>query len=218
MDEKEIPTGPPFTIERYGSFGACIHAERDWLLAQNNGLRNKLRTVAALFDREYARQLLGDDVIASGTHDVSKLQTDLELLQASVNRIMSGAVRDVLRLLATEEISVAKAHEWIRDFVIDGKRGPLPDLSELSACYGRAGLEAFIAKHFPDSYLASKPREKTPVLCPSGHPAEPLDLDVARCTVCGWMGHFELGTPQGEAGDRAGPRVSPNYEMSDDLG
>ena len=27
------PTGPPFTVGRYGSLGACITAERDWLRA-----------------------------------------------------------------------------------------------------------------------------------------------------------------------------------------
>lgn len=28
---KDVVSGPPFTVERYGSFGACVTAERDWL-------------------------------------------------------------------------------------------------------------------------------------------------------------------------------------------
>lgn len=34
----------------------------------------------------------------------------------------------VLYLLVAEEISVGKAAEWLRDYIRDGKRAPLPEM------------------------------------------------------------------------------------------
>jgi hypothetical protein len=38
----EHPHGPPFTVERYGTFGQSVIAERDWLLEEVERLRRAL--------------------------------------------------------------------------------------------------------------------------------------------------------------------------------
>lgn len=35
----DVPRGPPFTVERYGTFGQSVIAERDWLLEEVEQLR-----------------------------------------------------------------------------------------------------------------------------------------------------------------------------------
>lgn len=64
-------------------------------------------------------------IVDKANNDTSKLCTDVEVLRAAVGRVGTGEVRDVLRLLSENEVSTGKAHEWIRDFIKDGKRGPL---------------------------------------------------------------------------------------------
>jgi hypothetical protein len=50
------------------------------------------------------------------------------VIKPAMDALYSGEVRHVLKLLSDGEISVAKAHEWIWDYVRDGKLGTLPCL------------------------------------------------------------------------------------------
>lgn len=38
------------------------------------------------------------------------------------------------------------------------------------------------------------PVKPSPALCPNGHPAKPIDLDVHKCDTCGWIGYVN-GSP-----------------------
>lgn len=52
------PHGPPFTVERYGTFGQSVIAERDWLLEEVERLRREvahLRKTCADFGVHPAR-------------------------------------------------------------------------------------------------------------------------------------------------------------------
>lgn len=40
---------------------------------------------------------------------------------------------ELLRLLSEEEITLNKAREWLREWIIDGVRGPLPEFAPLIA-------------------------------------------------------------------------------------
>lgn len=39
LPAEQKPHGPPFTVERYGTFGQSVIAERDWLLEEVERLR-----------------------------------------------------------------------------------------------------------------------------------------------------------------------------------
>lgn len=43
-----LVTGPPFTVTRYGSFGACVVAERDWLRKELDRYHQALVDIAGL--------------------------------------------------------------------------------------------------------------------------------------------------------------------------
>jgi hypothetical protein len=63
--------------------------------------------------------------------------------------------------------------------------------SELHTCYSRTGLEGFIARHFPDSYLAPRgtATAETPALRQAGLPpkttCQHLPNQAHWCPVCG---------------------------------
>lgn len=40
LPAEQKPHGPPFTVERYGSFGQTVIAERDWLLEEVERLKS----------------------------------------------------------------------------------------------------------------------------------------------------------------------------------
>jgi hypothetical protein len=42
MTAEDVPKGPPFTVERYGSFGQSVIAERDWLLEEVERLKEEI--------------------------------------------------------------------------------------------------------------------------------------------------------------------------------
>lgn len=47
-EEMTTVSGPPFTVTRYGSLGACVTAERDWLAADNERLRAALGPISRM--------------------------------------------------------------------------------------------------------------------------------------------------------------------------
>lgn len=48
MTNEDTPTGPPFTVERYGSLGESIMGERDWLRLEVERLNRKCAALALL--------------------------------------------------------------------------------------------------------------------------------------------------------------------------
>jgi hypothetical protein len=50
MTAEERPHGPPFTVERYGTFGQSVIAERDWLLEEVERLRVDVAHYKQLFE------------------------------------------------------------------------------------------------------------------------------------------------------------------------
>jgi hypothetical protein len=56
MTAGEHPHGPPFTVERYGSFGQSVIAERDWLLEEVERLRNLLAKIGVAYCKTHGTE------------------------------------------------------------------------------------------------------------------------------------------------------------------
>lgn len=102
------------------------------------------------------------------TVDVPKLQTDLELAHAAINRVYTGRVRDMLRLLSDNEISSARAHEWLSAFVRDGVDRPMPgDAVKTAAETPACNHDAADPKATPKAITGGGHRYECPICGPT---------------------------------------------------
>jgi hypothetical protein len=80
LPAEERPHGPPFTVERYGTFGQSVIAERDWLLEECERLRNLLAKIGVAYcnthGTEWQEGCRGCSEAERLTNDVSVTTTE----------------------------------------------------------------------------------------------------------------------------------------------
>lgn len=98
------------------------------LLYQDEFVVNVVKEVASIGGNPVAatlaRVLSFDKEL--GVVTLAAIESAIEESQKQAEKLAGADVRHVLKLLADEEITVAKAKEWIYDFVMMDQRGPLP--------------------------------------------------------------------------------------------
>lgn len=104
--------GPPFTVPRYGSFGACVIAERDWL-------REALQTIVAMWEGNANDVDLTDGMmrVASEALTTSPVETSApRLSKAHAKRILQDWIEDEshAELIRESWPDLFEAHEALR--------------------------------------------------------------------------------------------------------
>lgn len=77
LSPEQKASGPPFTVDRYGSFGECIIAERDWLAFRNADLTNACRQKQECID---SLKIERQELVAELAEVVQAHKRDLERL------------------------------------------------------------------------------------------------------------------------------------------
>lgn len=176
------------------SKGSLLAVAREWekriAVAYNeysSGMRRglevaagELRALAARLPNETSTahpDPRGLGVDAFCPHDV--IACDAAYQRACLtNRKAADALRPAMRAILEAAVGAFRT----------ARQTPSP-ASELTACYSRAGLEAFIARHFPDSYLAPRPAQET---------SESLPVCATNDALHSWSVKGHIGNPTPE--------------------